>query len=126
MIKCYFDGACEPMNPGGNLGIGSLILHDNVEVLKYSGFVEASRTNSNNVAEYMALEKILMFLKGYDCKEETIFIYGDSMMVINQMRGSWRIKHGMYKETALRCKKLIAEISKKLEFKWIPREVNQC
>jgi hypothetical protein len=24
MIKAFFDGACEPQNPGGNMGIGAI------------------------------------------------------------------------------------------------------
>lgn len=125
MIKCYFDGACEPYNPGGNLGIGAFVLQDNKEVFRHSGFVAASQMNSNNVAEYMALEKILIFLKDFICGEKKIFIYGDSMLVIKQMNGQWRMKFGMYKETALRCKRLIEEIDKEFIFQWIPREINQ-
>lgn len=36
MIKCYFDGACEPINPYGNMGIGAVILKDNDELFKHS------------------------------------------------------------------------------------------
>ena len=59
MIKGYFDGACEPINPYGNMGIGAILLKDNETIFSHSEFVPASKSNSNNVAEYMALEKIL-------------------------------------------------------------------
>jgi ribonuclease HI len=125
MIKCYFDGACEPTNPGGNLGIGAIVFHNNEAVLRHSDFIAAAQFNSNNVAEYLGLEQILIFLKDYSCEENKIFIYGDSKLVINQMTGKWRIKFGYYKEAALRCKKLIGTINKELVFTWIPREINQ-
>jgi ribonuclease HI len=127
MVKCYFDGACEPRNPGGNMGMGAYILVDNKKVFEYSNHLSASRLNSNNVAEYMALEEILKYLKQNTFKENLISIYGDSNLVIQQMSGKWRIKHGLYKESAIRCKSLVTELSGKyqLNFKWIPREINQ-
>ena len=128
MIKCYFDGACEPINPYGNMGIGAIILKDNKPVFKHSEFVPASKLNSNNVAEYCALEKILIFIRDTTIIENKIFIYGDSKVVIMQMKGSWRIKSGLYVSAARRCKELKNEIEndigKSLEFNWIPRELN--
>lgn len=129
MVKCYFDGACEPINPYGNMGIGAIILKDNEAVFKHSEFVPASKNNSNNVAEYMALEKILIYIRDTTIIENKIFIYGDSKMVIMQMKGSWRIKHGLYVSVAKNCKIIKEEIEKEigkiLDFNWIPRQLNQ-
>jgi len=124
MIKCYFDGCCEPKNPFGNMGTGAVILKDNIPVFNNSQFIPESRLNSNNVAEYLALEKILIWLSENEVLENTIFIYGDSNLVINQMRGLWKIKSGLYTEHALRCRKLVSESKLKLVFTWIPREKN--
>jgi ribonuclease HI len=129
MIKGYFDGACEPINPYGNMGIGAILLKDNETIFSHSEFVPASKSNSNNVAEYMALEKILTYIRDTTIIEQKIFIYGDSKLVIMQMKGSWRIKGGLYVPAARRCKELQKEIEqeiqKKLLFNWIPRELNQ-
>lgn len=129
MIKCYFDGACEPVNPYGNMGLGAIVLKDNQPLFKHSEFVPESKQNSNNVAEYMALEKILIFIRDTTILENKIFIYGDSKLVINQMKGWWRIKNGLYVSSARRCKELKNEIEndigKILDFNWIPRELNQ-
>lgn len=127
MITCYFDGACEPKNPGGNMGIGAYIMVDKERVYEYSNHIPASRDNSNNVAEYLALEKVLEFLQTNSFRDEVIFIKGDSNLVVQQMAGNWRIKQGRYKETALRCQRLAIEIRTrhKLIFKWIPREENK-
>lgn len=128
MIKCYFDGACEPINPYGNMGIGAIILKDNQPIFKHSEFVPASKWNSNNVAEYCALEKILIFIRDTTIIETKIFIYGDSKLVINQMKGWWRIKSGLYVNAADRCKALKKEIQEEIEkqliFEWIPRHLN--
>jgi ribonuclease HI len=34
MIEIYFDGACEPINPGGTAAYGFLIKKDNKTILK--------------------------------------------------------------------------------------------
>lgn len=125
MIKCYFDGCCEPKNPYGNMGIGSIIIKDNIEVWSHSNFIPQSQNNSNNVAEYLALEQILIWLKENEVPENTIFIFGDSQLVVNQMNGNWRIKQGLYKPHALRCKELISKLDKVLVIRWIGREGNQ-
>jgi ribonuclease HI len=114
----------EPVNPYGNMGIGSVVYKDNQEVFSYSEYVEASKLNSNNVAEYLALEQILLWIRDNNTLESKIFIYGDSKLVINQMKGYWRVKRGLYVETAIRCKKIRSEIEKSLVFEWIPRELN--
>lgn len=129
MIKGYFDGACEPINPYGNMGLGAILLKDNEAIFTHSEFIPASKENSNNVAEYMALEKILIFIKDTTLIEQKIFIYGDSKLVIMQMKGIWRIKNGLYVKAARRCLSLLKEIEQEIEktivFTWIPRELNQ-
>lgn len=128
MIKAYFDGACDP-NPYGDMGIGAIILKDDQEIFKYSEVIPASKKNSSSVAEYLALEKILIYIRDTTIIEEQIFIYGDSKMVINQMHGDWNIIDGMYVPAATRCLDLgieiVNEIKKILLLTWIPRELNQ-
>jgi|SRR6478752_890661 len=126
-VKCYFDGACEPKNPGGNMGIGAYILVHGKEIYTHSNYILANSENSNNVAEYMALEKILQYLQSNDLKSKEIWIYGDSNLVIQQMSGKWKVKNGLYKESALRCKELALRLKTKhnLNYKWIPRELNE-
>lgn len=124
MIKCYLDGCCEPKNPYGNMGMGAIILKDNMPVFKHSSHIPESKENSNNVAEYLALEQLLIWLKENKVEEKIIFIYGDSKLVINQMNGMWKMKQGLYLQAARRCKTLAAQTGKVLDFKWIPREGN--
>lgn len=125
MIKCYFDGCCEPKNPYGNMGMGAKIIKDNETVFEHSSFIPESKDNSNNVAEYLAFEQILIWLKENEVPEKTIFIYGDSKLVVNQMNKDWKIKQGMYKPHALRCKELLSKLEKVLVIRWIGREGNK-
>ncbi len=51
-IIASFDGACEPFNPGGHMGIGWVI-----DGKGYSDYIPAAHGNTNNVAEYLALTR---------------------------------------------------------------------
>jgi ribonuclease HI len=122
--KCYFDGACEPKNPGGKIGAGVYITYDGKEYSD-SIFKEANPINTNNIAEYMAFIRVLELMKRKT--DSIIEIYGDSMLVINQMNGEWQIKHGAYREYALKARPLLEELRKKntVVISWIPRESNE-
>lgn len=120
---CYFDGSCTPINPNGKMGTGVYIVSENNK-FEDSKTYEAKIGNTNNVAEYLALIRILKLLKKKTrCH---IQINGDSNLVINQMRGIWQIKEGMYKPYAEQAKELLTELKKKneIELRWIPREQN--
>lgn len=122
-IICYFDGACEPRNPGGNMGFGAIIFIDGIEYKSYSLFVQAHKSNSNNVAEYSSFKWILETLIKDGLHEKIIFVYGDSKLVIEQMKGYWRIKFGYYVPVAKECKELLKSF-KNIRLQWIPRERN--
>ncbi len=122
-ITCYFDGACEPKNPGGNMGLGAAIFFDGVEFQTYSLFVDAHPANSNNVAEYGALQWVLNTLIELGLNDKPITIYGDSMLVVMQMSGKWKMKNGLYLQYAKECKQLV-NMFFNLSIKWVPREQN--
>jgi ribonuclease HI len=126
LITCYFDGATEPINPGGNMGIGATIRKDGIELFRNSGFIKANELNSNNVAEYLAFESILDFFLAKNIQSETIYIFGDSKLVINQMSGMWKIRFGLYVTSAKRCWDKLQKLKrqKKVFLFWIPRDEN--
>lgn len=124
---CFIDGACEPKNPGGNMGIGAIILDaDGNTVKTLSHFVKAKPENSNNVAEYQAFGWLVTELNRIMPPGATILIQGDSKLVIEQMNGKWRIKEGHYVQFAHRAKKILNELQAKCKvtIMWIPREEN--
>lgn len=123
MIICYFDGACEPINPCGNMGIGAYITKNSEVLFEHSDYVPAKKTNTNNVAEYMGFIAILKWLKENGHVESHVLINGDSNLVVQQMNGKWKIKSGLYAEYAREAKELLKEF-KNVTVKWIPRELN--
>jgi ribonuclease HI len=123
VITCYFDGACEPTNPGGNMGLGAIILMGDEILFEYSEYIKAHPKNSNNVAEYMALNRALDWLIENDITKGIITVHGDSNLAIQQMNGAWRIKAGRYTPYAYSAREKKAKFSN-IMFKWIPREDN--
>jgi ribonuclease HI len=134
-LICYFDGACEPRNPGGNMGLGACIFsiqnwkeQPGIQVFCHSEFMEADLDNSNNVAEYFAFEKLLDWLKENSKDfDDKVYIYGDSALVINQMSGAWKMNRGYYIPIAKRCQAKLADLKEmgvKFVLSWVPRQKN--
>jgi len=126
MKKCnlYFDGACTPVNPDGDMGIGFSIIENGKEVYDLSHYIpkeEWKTTTSNNLAEYLALLQGLK--RAYTDGYEEINVYGDSMLVIKQMSGLWKIKNGSYVPIANKVKDFV-KLFNKINFTHIPREEN--
>lgn len=123
MIKAYFDGCCEPINPGGHIGLGAIIFHNGDRIWKHSEYILAAESNSNNVGEYRAFIAILEYLKGKGMHRMPIRIYGDSKLVIEQMFGRWKIKKGHYVFYAHKAANLLSGFPN-IEGVWIPRDEN--
>jgi len=84
MYSLYFDG-CSKGNPG-KAGAGFVIYHDDIEIAsgnKYLG------RQTNNVAEYSGL--ILGLQKAFELGITMLDVYGDSMLVIKQMSGKYKV-----------------------------------
>lgn len=128
-FEIHFDGACNPINPGGHMGFGYIARQDGDYIFSNSFYEKANDKNSNNVAEYRACLNSLQELKDYidlqNIQDFEVFMFGDSKLVVMQMKGSWKINSGLYREWALKTKNYIQDHFKnKVSFKWIPREEN--
>jgi len=128
MITAYFDGCCEPINPGGLASYGITILSESGEILHRESklFVPKKgreKETSNNVAEYSGFKRILEWLIERGLEEKVIEIFGDSALVIEQMFGTWRIKQGFYVPIALECKIMLKKFPN-INGEWIPRDQN--
>lgn len=125
-LIAYIDGACSPINPGGNASYGVVIYEDDVKIKEANGFIGYGPKMSNNVGEYAALIKLLEWFvrPGYGKRHMTI--RADSQLVINQMSGKWKTKQGLYIPYYLRAVELIDkhELQGLLTFEWIPRDWN--
>lgn len=120
----FFDGSCEPTNPGGNVGTGTII-YETTKLLVSDGpngaaivFDTCKNINkisklynpqdpifqplgtTNNVAEHLALMNGLkwcywrVFANSSEDKFDKIVCIGDSQLVINQMNGKFQISDG--------------------------------
>ena len=113
----------EPTNPGGRMGFGAVIRGEKGDLKVYDG-ARAAAGNTNNVAEYCALELALDWLIENGHTLEPISVMGDSQLVINQCFGRWRIKSGAYAEVARRVQSKLRRFSA-IRGKWVPRDQNE-
>lgn len=127
MIEAYFDGCCEPINPGGTASYGAVVFKDGAKIWECSRIFRPAkgreRETSNNVAEYSGFKAILEFLIDGGMNKDKILIRGDSNLVIQQMFGTWKMRGGHYIEVALECLELLKSFSR-VKGRWIPREEN--
>jgi len=126
-IEVYFDGACEPVNPGGIATFG-FVIYRNGEMLKEGEGLACkpfSSYASNNVAEYTAMLKALEFVvKNGLCDEHVhVTVKGDSQLTIRQMNGVYAVRAPRIIPLFKRAKELTKNI-KHIRFVWVPREQN--
>lgn len=84
----YFDGACEPDNPGGTGGWGFVLFAgDGSKLAEEYGVLRSKPTMTNNVAEYTAAG---MAVKRYkeSGRPGPLLLHGDSKLVVEQMLGN--------------------------------------
>lgn len=145
MLVGFFDGCCEPRNPGGHMGIGAVLyrcegseltdLHNlkfNTEkwtkIFEHSECImshECNSQSSNNIAEYKALISILHHIyESPKLHKEIVMIFGDSNLVIQQMNKRWRIKQGLYVKYARAAEYLLLNIPTTIKLNWISRDLN--
>ena len=128
MITIFFDGLCEeaykggPRNPGGVATYGYIIYKDGKCIKKGCKVIGAGKGMTNNIAEYSGMKFAVEWLNEQDIDDE-ITIKGDSMLAINQMKGSWRVKSETSKKFVPEIRKLLE--GRKVTFIWIPREENE-
>ncbi len=127
MIQGYFDGACEPVNPGGTASWGFVVKEDGKTIFEGHGVVGSGDGMTNNVAEYCGIIFLLKHLKSLGLEDKEICVFGDSNMVIQQISGNWKVrdnKEKPYKKYAREALELAKQF-KRVTYKWIPREQNE-
>lgn len=141
MINIWIDGACGPVNPRGHMGVG-VYVETPTSKHEISEFIEEGPDNTNNVAEYLgAISAFKLILeKKEEFKGHQIFIFSDSLMLVNQLSGKWKNLRttinfkkknprpvGKYIPYALEAKDLLIKIKlhfRNISIEWIPREEN--
>ena len=126
MIEVYFDGLCQPINPGGISCYAFIVKSDGKIIYTDYGVAGEpfSEDSTNNFAEYTALVKALQWLHTNNFSSIRIEIKSDSQLVVNQLRGDYKVKSrrimSIYKQALLLKKKF-----QDMEIKWVPRDENR-
>lgn len=126
MIEVYFDGLCQPINPGGISCYAFIVKSDGRIIYCDYGIAGEpfSDDSTNNVAEYTALAKALQWLLAHNYGTKKIEIKSDSQLVVNQLKGDYRVKARrimpLYKEVLFLKSKF-----QDIQIKWIPRDKNR-
>jgi deoxyadenosine/deoxycytidine kinase/ribonuclease HI len=117
-----FDGACRG-NPSDVLGLGCLIKNSTkTETIEERSYRFPTVRGTNNEAEYMALIKGMKL--SLECNIKSIRIEGDSILILNQMKGIYQVKAEnlipLYKTA-----KILEEQFDFIEYHHVKREFNK-
>ena len=118
MITAFFDGGARA-NPGP-AGYGVYIVDGNGEVL--AELFEPLGIATNNVAEYRGLIAALEWAVERGVQE--LAVRGDSLLIVEQMRGNYRVKNEGLIPLHQRARALVAKIGK-VSFEHVRRENNK-
>ena len=117
MITAFFDGGARS-NPGP-AGYGVYIVDDHGAVLAE---LHGSLGNTtNNIAEYSGLIAALKWAVDQDVQQITI--KGDSLLIIEQMRGNYKVKNEGLKPLHMQARMLVMQIGD-VKFEHVRREQN--
>ncbi|GAB2768258.1 bifunctional RNase H/acid phosphatase [Nocardioides salsibiostraticola] len=117
------DGASRG-NPGpASYGV-VLMDAENGSVLAQEGTVIGRATN--NVAEYRGLVAGLKLVERVAPNAAAVEVRMDSKLVVEQMRGVWKIKHPEMQRLAREASEVIAAAGFDMTYTWIPRADNSA
>ena len=116
-LTIYTDGACRG-NPG-EAGIGIVVMENDAVLKEISHPIG---TATNNIAEYTALSLALQ--EAHVLKADSLKIFSDSELMVQQIRGLYKVKHANIIPLFEQCKQGAAKF-KHFEIDLIPREKNK-
>lgn len=116
--KLHTDGGARG-NPGP-AGIGVVLESPDGEVVAEIG--KGIGWATNNVAEYEGLIQGLQAAR--EAGVSDLEVYMDSTLVIEQMKGKWKVKHAGLKPLHAKARKLAGEFDH-IRFKAVPRAQNK-
>ncbi len=118
----FFDGAC---NIDGIAAYGWLLYGpDGSLKSSSSGLLFSGKPSTNNMAEFGALEAGLKHLLNQPTKIPYLICKGDSMVVVNQITGTWECRNKDQITESDRLKELLNKVAYEWIIEWIPRKQN--
>lgn len=118
-----FDGATKE-NPGPSGAAWTMSEKGNEVAL---GIHYMGEKNTNNEAEYCAVNKALEFALSVSSKMKSLKIQGDSNLVVKQVNGDWKCKAANlipYMKAARSSMDILKKAGVSVNLEWIPREKN--
>lgn len=120
--RIYFDGSANP-NPGGRGGVGVVVQDpqgNNLALI--SDNWEPSVYITNNTMEYAAAIGGMQQALALGVRQ--LILAGDSMLVVQQLQGKWKVKEAVLKRLHAVAHKLLLQFEG-VAFQHVPREQNQ-
>jgi ribonuclease HI len=122
IIQVFFDGLCQPVNPGG-IACYAFIIKDDKNTI-YSEYGLAEHNSTNNVAEYTGIIKALEWLIAHNYENQNIIIRGDSQLVVSQIKRKFKVKASRIIPLYHKAMSLIAKLNN-IQIELIPRDQNK-
>lgn len=127
--ELWFDGGASPSNPG--IPYGSFLIRGDREYRQTwrCPFTVKTNNESEYLTLWLALNDVAMkFTDRFLAPGiNSLHIYSDSALVVNQMRGIWKVRESRLNELLIKCACLYAKITgiteaAKINIGWVPRE----
>ena len=126
MLRLFFDGLCEPKNPGGVACYGFIVFQGSSSegprlFEGYGVAAEPGPDSTNNVGEYTGLIKGLEWIQE-NTKDQIVEILGDSQVVIYHLTGEYKVRSPRLMPLYQKTFSILERF--RWTAKWIPREEN--
>ncbi len=124
-LLVYTDGGARG-NPGP-AAIGVAVFRENQTTEKIHSFGKTIGYATNNVAEYQAVVEALKWLlqnRNQFSEKVAINFFLDSNLVVNQLKGNFKIKNANLINLFYTVKELEKQLLAVIDYKLIPREDN--
>lgn len=132
LTTIHFDGGCRPVNPGPPYGSYVIETDDGAVIHGPVRWRQPWTVKTNNEAEYLTLwlalnDVAMKFTERFTAPGiNSLHIYSDSALVVNQMRAKWKVRERRLSELVIKCACLYAKITgiteaEKINIGWVPR-----
>lgn len=119
ILKVFTDGGSKG-NPGPS-SIGGVGYIDKKKVFEFKKSIGIA---TNNDAEYRALIEAFVNILKQTPLPSKIEFYSDSRLMVNQVKGLFKIKNGRIREYVLKIRGLEQEVNLPITYNYVPREQN--
>jgi ribonuclease HI len=126
-IVLFYDGLCEPKNPGGCGCWGYVLWLGTKKKFVDCGHLGNPEWMTNNYSEYCSLGFGLKAILDMNLQKiDSLTILGDSMLVACQVSGKWKVKSELLQPLHKKCIEYLDKLPvSDWVIRWIPRWTNE-